>query len=62
MILDLSEFCSNALKDRLENGKFERYQMFFRLGEEEGYQKFVDDEKARFKKCGVDFDSEFTDN
>ena len=28
-ILDLSEFCSNALNGKLENGKFERYQLFY---------------------------------
>lgn len=62
MILDLSDMCSNALKDRLENGKFERYQLFFRLGEEEGYQKFIEEEKANYKKIGIDFESEFSEN
>ncbi len=57
MVLDLSELCSNSLKDRLENGKFERYQLFSRISEEEGYSKFIDEQRVSFKKLGVDFDT-----
>lgn len=60
MILDLSDMCSPTLKDRLENGKFERHQLFHRLGEELGYGKFKEDLARKYKDINIE--KEYTEN